>query len=209
MDQPLSPLALIAIWALPLIGVFLYFALRRRSTTQGWSKLSEQIGLSLEPGGSPDVGPRLTGLYRGHVLVIETIRTGGARQSSTSTHIKFEVKRVDTSRVELRYTSTAMSAKMRKSVTGFYRELVEIGDAEIDKHFMVNTPSAPYARRLLARDGSVFAPVERLFIHLPYGSLRLDGSQVDFAMALETKEDKLQSALAMVSEVAEAVEQMR
>ncbi len=170
-----------------------------------WSRFAEQNGLTLEPGGSPDGGARLSGKYQNHALIIETVHTGGARQGTTSTHIKFDVKRPESTRVEVRYAPAAMSAKMRQTLPRYYPEVVEIGDPEVDKHFVIISPSAAYAKGLVGREGSVFTTLDRLFKQFQYGALRLESTQVDFEMPAENKDEKLQSALDLVSDVVDAI----
>lgn len=195
-----------AIMMVPVIGVVVFIAARQRAQRQGWGTLAQKHGLTLRSEGEE---PTLEGVYRGRPMSARVITSRVGRTMFWSTHVALALKRAPGSAAVVHYNQYGLSGKDReKARRSQWPDLVDTGDAEIDRNFVVLAPSAPLVGALFAPGSHTRSALVALHRGHP-GKLTIDGGMLTFERAERlVSEEKMQHLLDLLSDAADGVEQL-
>jgi hypothetical protein len=197
-----------------LIGVLLvptYRLLRHRKQGTMWGDFAARQGLTFDP-----TAKTLSGNYRGRPILMDiyyhSAHVAGSRTSSAVTRAVTSLARVPQgsylhATISYGIAADQLDAANRMSMErNMNMHYVHTGDREIDKKVAISAPSSEFAAQVLTSNPAIRqAILDRGML----GTLILEGQQLRYEWnAIETKEEKLQVALDLLSNAAEIIEGM-
>ena len=173
--------------------VVFYFI--QRSRKQAWSGLAAQTGLAFEGIGLFSQA-RVTGMYRGRNIVLETFTTGG-KNSKICTRVVASV--ANASSIRLKLGEEGILAKIGKKMGG---QDIQTGDAALDRRFLIKgEPEAEIRSLLLASD------VRQRLLSLPQLSVEVNGGEIRYEQyAFEKNAKRLQEVFDLLCVLGEGIE---
>lgn len=199
-DSNLNALLGLALPILIFVGiVVLVLALNyygRQARLKAWGELASNTGLTCDSGGL--FAPiRVTGLYRGHGLTLDTFTRSSGRHSETYTRIMLSAS--NPSNLALTIYEEGVMSKVGKALG---MQDIQVGDADLDRRFIIKGRPEDAVVNLLA-SGSL----RQRLLDARSLNLTLNGDQVRFeARGVELDTGRLQSLFDLMSDLAEAVE---
>jgi len=179
--------------------VILIKVLQRQAQKRAWGEMASQLGLVCESGRYPWSSLAVRGMYRGHALVLDTFVEHGYRRSQTYTQIVMTVNNSAGLRLMLHEASVASRVGKRLGVQD-----IQVGDADIDRRFMIKGQPEEGVRRLLAAEALRQKLLSVSSIHLT-----LEGAAIRYQhRGVEKGTERLHSLFDLMSEFATAVEQI-
>ncbi len=171
-----------------------YFSQQRIS--RAWGELAERAGLTCEARGFLQ-SPRVSGVYRGRPLVLDTYTTGSGRNRTTYTRITLDVRNPANGSFAL-YNETVFS-KIGK-VLGM--QDIQTGDEELDKHYIIKGQPPSFTLSVLNSIG-----VRQKLQQIRSINVQLSGDDLRFVqIGVLTNVEQLQSVIDFLGDVAEIVD---
>lgn len=179
-----------------------------RAWQQGntWEKVANQTGLTFV---SANGDSRITGTYRGRALTADVVLRGSGKYTSPNTLIEVAISPVNTAEIEISRMPVAISREHRDRYRQHpeFQGVVDIGDAEFDKHYLVKTDHPASAQSLLAAGTMFRSSVESLIKATGGFQVTLgDGVLMYELSGRQTNQAKLQKILDGVCDAAEVLE---
>jgi hypothetical protein len=168
----------------------------RQSRLRAWGELASNTGLTCESGGffSPI---RVTGMYRGHGLVLDTFTRSSGKSSQTYTRIVLSAN--NPSDLSLAIYEEGVMSKIGKALG---MQDIQLGDADLDQRFIIKGRPEEAIVNLLA-----FGSLRQKLLDARSLNLALDGQQVHFEeRGVELDIGRLQFLFDLMSDLAEAIE---
>lgn len=192
-----------AVILVPLIGMVAWIIIRQRTTNDAWSSVAQKHGLTMRP--DKDGDARMEGMYRGRSMTGELVLDGRLKH----THITMALNHTPWASAVVAYNQYGLSAKDRESARrNQLPDLVDTGDADIDRNFLVQTASQPMALALFA-DGSGTRDALVALHRAHFGQTTIDGGMINFVHPGRIRDaQKMQHLLDVLSATADAVEQL-
>ena len=175
-------------------AVFAFYFIQR-SRRQAWSGLAAQTGLAFEGVGLFSQA-RVTGMYRGRNIVLETFTTGG-KNSKICTRVVASVNNAPS--IHLKLGEEGILAKIGKKLGG---QDIQTGDAALDRRFLIKgEPDAEIRSLLLASD------VRQRLLSLPQLSIEVIEGEIRYEQyAFEKNAKRLQEVFELLCVLAEEIE---
>jgi len=198
----MEPTVLIAIAIVVVVtgAVLLVQYVQRRGCTRAWQEAAAQAGLGCEGGGLLRY-PAINGIYRGRELELyvhqHTTGTGKNRRTSTSTRMAMSVDNPAGLRLEV-YGENVLG-KLGKRLGA---QDIQVGDAEIDRRFMIKGEPAEAAARVFMSEA-----LRQKLLALPSLHLELEGATLRYEKpGVEGNAERLVALFDLMAELAAAVE---
>lgn len=179
-----------------ILGQYLLRQAQRRS----WEDLASQSGLTLDPGKSFLSSPVVTGIHRGHEVVVDTFMRGTGKNRRTYTQIRMTVTNPRDLRLSLFgeniFTQLAQALGSHD---------IELGDPEIDRRFRIKGEPEEEVKNLFT-----YGAFRQQLLELPSLNLSLQGTTLRYEHSgVEKNVERLQKLLNLLGELATQVEQLR
>jgi hypothetical protein len=195
------------IWIISFLVIFgvsgitiLILYLQQQAQKRAWEEIASQFGLALNPGRFLLSYPVVTGMLRGHKMVLDTFMRGARKHRSTYTRIVITVDNPADLRLAL--SGETIFSKVGKSL-GI--QDIQMGDEEIDHRFMIKGQPEEGVRRLLTS-----AAVRQRLLAAPWVNLELEGKSIRYErQGVEKNSERLHSLIELLSELAAAVDAAR
>lgn len=193
---------------LAVVGiVFLLFDyLQYQAQVRAWDELAMRTGLECDRGNFLWKPVRVTGIYHGRSLVLDTFQRGG-RSQRTYTRVVLSVKNPS----EL-HLALFEGAKFGKIEEGMGYTDIQVGNGEIDRRYRIRgRPEAEIVRVLGSQNvQQKLLPVTSIKIELGEGNVYSEKYGVIYAEidGLEQNMGKLMSVFELLSGIAEEVERV-
>ena len=211
MDALSQFLPLIIVILVGLLIVPTYRLLRHRKQGNVWQEFAARQGLTFEPGEKT-----LSGQYRGRPIFVDiyyhSAHVAGSRTSSAITRAVMSLARIPQggylhATISYGIAENQLDEANRLSIQrNMNMTFVHTGEREIDKKVTISAPSGEFAAHVLSRNPVVR---EAILSRGTIGTLILEGQQLRYEWnAIETKEEKLQFALDLLTNVADIIERM-
>lgn len=186
--------------AVVVVGVLVFQYLQRKSQIRAWQEVAARAGLACEEGGLLRF-PAVHGTYRGHELEMyihqHTSGTGKNRHTSTSTRIAMTVD--NPAGLHLDLSGEGALGKIGKRLGA---QDIQVGDAEIDRRFMIKGDMEDEIRRIFASE-----TLREKLLALPSLNLELDGTILRYEKpGVETGAERLTGLFDLMAELAAAVD---
>jgi hypothetical protein len=196
VGQNLAVPILIAVGVVVIVLVIVY--LQRQAQLRAWRGLASQLGLACESGRYPWSAVTVHGSYRGHGVALDTFQRGIGRNQRTLTGIVMDVNNPSGLRMNLvRQGGFGQVGKWLGA------QDIQVGDADIDRRFLIKGQPEEAIRRLFTSEGlrQALLALSSLDVTLEGATLRYE--QPGVARGIE----RLRSLFDLLSELAIAVEQ--
>ncbi|MBN1920999.1 MAG: hypothetical protein JW892_07125 [Anaerolineae bacterium] len=192
----ISVLVVVGTVAAVLVGTYLLRQAQRRS----WEDLASQSGLTLDLGKSFLSSPTVTGIHRGHEVLLDTFTRGAGKNRRTYTRIRMTVTNPRDLRLSLYgeniFTQLAQALGSHD---------IQLDDPEIDRRFRIKGEPEDIVKQLFA-----YGTFRQQLLELPSLNLSLQGDTLRYERSgVEKNVERLQKLLNLLGELATQVEQLR
>ncbi len=192
----LSVLIVIGVAGFAILSQYLMRQAQRRS----WEELASQSGLTLDAGGSFLSSPTVTGVHRGHEVVVDTFMRGTGKNR----HVYTQVRMTVTNPRDLRLSLYGENVFTQLAQTLGSRD-IQVDDPEIDRRFRIKGEPEEAVKSLF-----VYGAFRQQLLELPALNLSLQGNTLRYEHSgVEKNVERLQKLLNLLSELATQVEQLR
>jgi len=189
--------ALIFVGVIVLVVAIAYF--RRQARQRAWSELADRTGLTFESDGWFGTS-RVTGVYRGHQLTLDTFRRGSSGKNST-TYTRIVLFVNNQSNLYLALYHEGVFSKIGKF---FGMQDIQVGDIELDRRFIIKGKPEKAVVSVLTSGALPQKLLEARSVNL-----EVDGRELHFEqVGVELKVDYLEFLFDLLSDLAEAVERL-
>jgi hypothetical protein len=206
LNNPFFGLALVIITGALIVPT--YRALRHRQQGNRWPEFAARQGLAFDSSNKT-----ISGQYRGKPVNIDVyyVSSGAAGRPTSQPMTRVAVTVANASQGYLNASigygidDNQLAAANRLAASrGMNMHYVHTGDKEIDRKVAISAPSGGFADRVLAGSDSI-----RQAVLSTSGTLILEGQQLRYEWSgIESKAEKLQFALDLVSDMAEVIERI-
>lgn len=182
--------------ALGILGAVMGY-LRSQTRNAAWQELATRNGLQFEPGGFMTY-PRLSGVYRGHSLLLTNFRrTHGRRNSTTYTRLTLSLD--NRANIQFGLYGENMLSGLGKA---FGMQDVRIGDETVDRRFVIQSQPEQFAAALFASAGLRERLLQTRSLYLTVKGSELIGQEI----GMLTEAEYLQFLFDLLADVAERVD---
>lgn len=206
LNSPFTRWVIILLLLALIVPLYRFIRHRRQGST--WPDFAAQHGLTFNPDANT-----ITGQRSGKSVLIEVFYTSdsssGQRTSWPMTRAALTVANPTQGYLNASIGRGIASNQLEEAnrfaeKRGMNMHYVHTGDSDIDRKVAISAPSGEFAARVLVSSDAVRAAI---LDRGTSGTLILEGQALRFEWSgIETKAEKLQSALDLLSSVADAVE---
>jgi len=182
---------------LAVIVAVSYF--NRRARRAAWDELASQNGLIFEPGNYRGKSPSVSGVYRGHSLLVDTFTRGSGKSRTTYTRITLNVN--NPTGLKLSISGEGVGSKLKKLLGAIE---ILVGDEAIDAKFFIQGSPEMAVQRLLSNTSLRQKLLDSQSLHIELTGQRIVYQKRGF----EANPEKLLYLFDLLGDIGMAVERM-
>jgi hypothetical protein len=192
-----TTIILLAIVILISVAGLVIWYLRLAARRLAWSEVASRANLAFDPGNLWGTGSKVSGIYRGHELVLDTFSTYTGKSRTEYTRVTLTTS--NPSGMQLEIFKEGLLGKLGKTLG---MKDIQVGDAEIDQNFIIRGQPENQVARLFTAIG-----LRQRLLETRSLNIKLAGNRLNYQRrGIENDETTLINIFDLLAEMADQIE---